>query len=228
VCRRCIQRVTSLTTQKRAYHDRWLQHKIGADWEWKERAAEVVAGKRKSMVKMLEERGYIHQVAGYAILMDQRRTTTNSSLRGKDELEKLLTTKRVGAYVGVDPTAPSLHIGHLIPFMALFRMYLEGYGAVTLLGGSTAQYGDPTGRTTEREELDNVQRKTNIAHMHKQLAAIWTHVEALGRKYGYEKHRYWRRALMNNNVWLNKVPVHEVLKLMGGGLRMGSLLSRDS
>jgi hypothetical protein len=69
ICRSCIRRVTSVKTQKRAYHDRWLQHKIGADWEWTERAAEVTTGKRKSMVTMLEERGYIHQVAGFVKAM---------------------------------------------------------------------------------------------------------------------------------------------------------------
>jgi tyrosyl-tRNA synthetase len=41
--------------------------------------------------------------------------------------------KRVGAYVGIDPTASSMHVGHLIPFMALFWMYLHGYKAVTLV-----------------------------------------------------------------------------------------------
>jgi hypothetical protein len=146
----------------------------------------------------------------------------------RDELDKLITNRRVGAYVGVDPTAPSIHVGHVIPLMALWWMYFEGYGATTLLGGATAQIGDPTGRTTERAALDNVERKSNITQMHKQMQAMWVHVEALGRKYGYEKHRYWRRALLNNNVWLHKTPFHEVMKLMGSGLRMGSLMSRDS
>lgn len=53
--------------------------------------------------------------------------------RTRDELNNLMVKKRVGAYVGIDPTASSMHVGHLIPFMALFWMYLYGYPAVTLV-----------------------------------------------------------------------------------------------
>jgi tyrosyl-tRNA synthetase len=53
---------------------------------------------------------------------------------GRQTLEWLLTEKRVGAYVGVDPTAPSLHVGHLLPLMALYWMYLHGYYTVSLVG----------------------------------------------------------------------------------------------
>jgi len=143
-------------------------------------------------------------------------------------LKTLLDAKRVGAYVGIDPTAPSIHMGNLVPLMALWWLYFEGYSATTLIGGATAQVGDPTGRTTERTQLDNVDRKTNISSMQQQLLAMWTRVEALGRKHGFSKQREWRRSLLNNNVWLNKVPFHQVMKLMGSGLRMGSLMSRDS
>jgi tyrosyl-tRNA synthetase len=53
---------------------------------------------------------------------------------GRKTLEWLLTEKRIGAYVGVDPTAPSLHVGHLLPLMALYWMYLHGYYTVSLVG----------------------------------------------------------------------------------------------
>jgi hypothetical protein len=52
---------------------------------------------------------------------------------GRSTLDWLLTEKRVGAYVGVDPTAPSLHVGHLLPLMALYWMYLHGYYTVSLV-----------------------------------------------------------------------------------------------
>jgi tyrosyl-tRNA synthetase len=51
----------------------------------------------------------------------------------KKELDDLLTDKRIAAYVGVDPTAPSLHIGNLLPIMALLHMFLQGYTAVTVV-----------------------------------------------------------------------------------------------
>ena len=59
----------------------------------------------------------------------------------------------MGAYVGVDPTADSMHIGHLLPFMPLFWLWFHGHPAITLLGGATARIGDPTGRLTDRENL---------------------------------------------------------------------------
>lgn len=52
---------------------------------------------------------------------------------GRATLDWLLTEKRVGVYVGVDPTAPSLHVGHLLPLMALYWMYLHGYYTVSLV-----------------------------------------------------------------------------------------------
>lgn len=52
---------------------------------------------------------------------------------GRQNLDWLLTEKRIGVYVGVDPTAPSLHVGHLLPLMALYWMYLHGYYTVSLV-----------------------------------------------------------------------------------------------
>jgi tyrosyl-tRNA synthetase len=147
---------------------------------------------------------------------------------GRDELENLLTSKRVGAYCGVDPTASSLHVGHIVPFMVLFWMYLHGFQAVTLLGGGTVKLGDPTGRTTARSKLENRERKTNIALMHIQLKSIWAHVETLGSKHGYKRDKTWKRALLNNSVWLNKLPAIDIFSELGPAFRMGALMSRDS
>jgi tyrosyl-tRNA synthetase len=52
---------------------------------------------------------------------------------GREALDWLLTEKRIGVYVGVDPTAPSLHVGHLVPLMALYWMYIHGYYTVSLV-----------------------------------------------------------------------------------------------
>jgi len=55
---------------------------------------------------------------------------------GRQTLDWLLTKKRIGAYVGVDPTAPSLHVGHLLPLMTLYWMYLHGYYTVSLVSNA--------------------------------------------------------------------------------------------
>jgi tyrosyl-tRNA synthetase len=210
ICGRCSLRLGP-RIQKRLISDRLLQNHISAEWEWKQQAELVRKGQKKSMLQLLEERGYVNQIAG-----------------SKAGLDDLLTTKRLGAYVGVDPTAASLHIGHMIPFMALFWLYLHGYHTITLIGGSTAKLGDPTGRTTSRKNMDANLRKANLASMHLQLKAIWMHVEALGRKYGYQWNRHWKRGLRNNSHWLNKVSAMEMISGIGPALRMGELLSRDS
>ena len=140
----------------------------------------------------------------------------------------MMTDRRLGAYVGIDPTAASLHIGHLIPLMCLFWMYLHGYHTVSLLGGATAKIGDPTDRLTTREKEIPAIRAANMTRMHYQLKKLWLNVEAVGRKRGYIEEWSWHRELVNNNSWWNKQPMLEVLQILGPGMRLGSMLARDT
>lgn len=121
-----------------------------------------------------------------------------------------------------------MHVGHMIPFMALFWLYLHGYHSITLLGGATAKVGDPTGRLMARENQGRSLRAANTVAMHYQLKKLWNNVETVGRKYGYERDQNWHRELANNSMWLNKASIAEVLSIMGTGLRMGAMLSRDT
>ncbi len=139
-----------------------------------------------------------------------------------------MTDKRVGAYVGIDPTAASLHVGHLLPLMSLFWMYVHGYHAVTLLGGATAKVGDPTGRLTARDKEHNSIRAANMVNMHYQLKKLWGNVEMYGRKFGHNWEWAWHRELVNNNTWLNKLSVIELLQVMGSGVRLGPMLGKDT
>ena len=139
-----------------------------------------------------------------------------------------MTEKRVGAYVGVDPTAPSLHAGHLLPLMSLFWMYVHGYHSVSLLGGATVKIGDPTDRLTTRERQQSSVRTENMVKIHYQLKKLWVNVEAYGRKYGYNWEWAWKRELVNNNSWMNKLPLMEVLQVLGPGMRLGPMLARDT
>jgi len=72
----------------------------------------------------------------------------------EEDLKKLLGQKSVTFYVGFDPTADSLHIGHYIPIMAMMHMQRAGHKPVILLGGGTGLVGDPSGRTDLRDILD--------------------------------------------------------------------------
>lgn len=139
-----------------------------------------------------------------------------------------MTDRRLGAYVGIDPTAPSIHVGHMIPLMSLFWMYVNGYHTVSLIGGATAKIGDPTDRLTTREEQHSSIGTANTANMHTQLKKLWVNVEAYGRKYGYKWEWAWHRELINNNTWWNSLPMLQVLQLLGPGMRLGSMLARDT
>lgn len=139
-----------------------------------------------------------------------------------------MRVKRIGAYAGVDPTAESLHIGHLLPFMPIFWMYMHGYRAFTLIGGTTAKIGDPTGRLKDRDPMKRVEVTANIAKIHYQLKGIWTNVERKAKLYGYEKEWSWKRGIVNNNHWWNSLPMMDVLRRLGGSIRVGPMLSRDT
>jgi tyrosyl-tRNA synthetase len=71
-------------------------------------------------------------------------------------------------------------------------------------------------------------RKANIVSIQMQLKHIWKNVEQLGNKYGYQREWAWRRAICNNNTWLNGLSLIEFLRILGRGARMGPMLSRDT
>lgn len=141
-----------------------------------------------------------------------------------------MTDRRLGAYVGIDPTASSLHVGHLLPFMSLFWMYVHGYRSVVLLGGATAKIGDPTDRLTTREAENKSVRTANMVNMHYQLKKLMNNVHAYGQKHGFYESKDFehQRHLVNNNFWWNKQPLLEVLTLLGHGIRMGPMLAKDT
>lgn len=182
-----------------------------AEQEWSGYAKEIEAGTRKSFVEHLEERGLLHDVVGE-----------------RDQLHRLFTQKRVGMYAGIDPTAPSMHVGHMLPFMVLAWGYVWGLPVTFLLGGSTSRVGDPTGRLKGREQMHSSVRKANMASMHMQLKKLGASIERYGKRHGYEKQWIWKRTLANNNTWWNKVPFLEVLRDLGSHMRLGPMLGRET
>ncbi|KAE8159008.1 hypothetical protein BDV40DRAFT_274609 [Aspergillus tamarii] len=182
-----------------------------AEKEWAEFAEEIKAGKRKNFAQHLEERGLLHDVVGE-----------------RELLHKVFTEKRAGMYAGVDPTAPSLHVGHMLPFMVLAWGYVWGLPVTWVLGGATSRVGDPTGRLKGREQVHSSVRKANMASMHMQLKKLGASIEQYGKRHGYEKTWAWKRSLVNNNTWWNKVPFIEVLRDLGAHMRLGPMLGRET
>ncbi|KAF2007169.1 tyrosyl-tRNA synthetase-like protein [Amniculicola lignicola CBS 123094] len=190
---------------------KWTHYKPDEKVPWGERARHIRAGMEESMVHVLEQRGLVKDVAG-----------------GREALDWLLTEKPIGVYVGVDPTAPSLHVGHLLPLMALYWMYIYGYHTVTLLGAGTVQIGDPSGRTTARQRSAESTQRMNIQCIGNQLEVLWKHVNALGVRHGYSPEISRRREVLNNRDWLQKLSAVDLMRDLGSGMRLGSMLARDS
>ncbi|KAI8244364.1 Tyrosine--tRNA ligase [Colletotrichum sp. SAR 10_96] len=213
ICSRCARgpAVQLLQNQQRWITQKVLEKRKNAELDWENRSELIKKGEVPHIWDLFEERGFIKDVAG--------RTP---------QVKELLRTKRIGAYVGVDPTAPSLHVGHLLPFMPLMWMWLQGYPAVSLVGGATGRIGDPTGRLKTREAMANSEISVNITKIHYQMKKIWANVEALAQKHGIKLDKSANRALVNNNMWWQSLSMYEVMKRLGRYMRIGPMLTRDT
>ncbi|KAM0441040.1 hypothetical protein ACHAPT_000345 [Fusarium lateritium] len=178
---------------------------------WKERAEKIQNGEIPHVWDILQERGYIKDVAG-----------------DPERIKEIMRVKRIGSYVGIDPTADSMHVGHLLPLMPLFWLWFHGHPAVTLIGGSTARIGDPTDRLESRQILSNSDISKNITKMHVQLTRIWQNVHHLREKYGFEKDWAAKNHLLNNNMWLGNLTLYDFSKRIARHTRIGPMLSRET
>jgi len=84
-------------------------------------------------------------------------------------LQDVLAKERVTAYIGFDPTASSLHVGSLLPVMALARLQRFGHAPLAIVGGGTGMIGDPSGKSQERTLLSGEQIEENLSGIRKQL-----------------------------------------------------------
>ena len=105
----------------------------------------------KNVIDELRRRGFIEQTTG-------------------DEAVHGLLEQSVTCYIGFDPTAPSFHVGSLIPIMALAHMQRHGHRPIALVGGGTALVGDPSGKTEMRQMLTPEQVDQNAEALKRQLA----------------------------------------------------------
>lgn len=166
---------------------------------------------QSNLLDLLEERGYVSQIAG-----------------DRNALHKLLRTKKVGFYAGVDPTAPSLHLGHLLPLMTLFWVSLYGHHAVSLVGGATARVGDPSGRLTSRAKTTDDAQVSNASAMYSQTSQLWRTAMRYAYRHGYDREERESHTLLNNADWLAKLNVLDFLRVLGNGMRIGTMLGRDT
>ena len=132
------------------------------------------------------------------------------------ELEKYLSSPGASLYLGFDPTAPSLHIGNLVPLTLLRRFQLAGYKPIALVGGATGLVGDPSGRSAERSlnEADLV--ADWVDRIRKQLEGF---LDFTGKN----------AAIMANNLdWTAPVSAIEFLRDIGKHFSVNQMLAKDS
>ncbi|XP_036108678.1 tyrosine--tRNA ligase, mitochondrial [Molossus molossus] len=147
----------------------------------------------------------------------------------KTELPELFHRSTAGAfpqtiYCGFDPTADSLHVGHLLTLLGLFHFQRAGHNVIALVGGATARLGDPSGRTREREALDAERVGSNARALRRGLETLAANHQQL-----FSNGRPWGSfTVLDNSAWYQEQHLVDFLTSVGGHFRMGTLLSRLS
>lgn len=131
-----------------------------------------------------------------------------------EELAKRLKEDRICCYVGFDPTADSLHVGHLIPLMGLAHMQRGGHQIIALMGGGTAMIGDPSGKTEMRKMLTEEQLQSNIEGMLPQMERF---LDFSGDA-----------ILVNNAEWLRELNYIDFLRDIGRHFSVNRMLSFET
>ncbi len=131
-----------------------------------------------------------------------------------EQLQKEMTS----AYVGIDPTADSLHIGHLVSVMMLKHFQLAGHKPIALVGGATGMIGDPSGKSAERNLLDEQTLSHNEACLKKQLA----------RFLDFESDAVNAAELVNNYDWMKSFSFLDFIRDIGKHITVNYMMAKDS
>jgi len=133
----------------------------------------------------------------------------------EDDLRKLLDKEKISFYVGFDPTADSLHIGHYIPIMAMAHMQQAGHTPLVLIGGGTAYIGDPSSRTDMRQMMTKETIQNHVSAFEKQMARFFSFSGKNGAK------------IVNNAEWLLNLNYVDFLRDIGCYFSVNKMLSAD-
>ena len=150
-----------------------------------------------SVIDTLVERGFVQQDTGL------------------DDIRAMLNEGKVTYYTGFDPTGDSLHVGHLVPIMAMGWLQRAGHEAIAVVGGGTARVGDPSGKTEMRKMLTTEQIEHNADAMKGQLSRFLSFEEGKGR-------------MVNNADWLCELNYIEFLRDIGRHFSVNKMLSAES
>ena len=131
--------------------------------------------------------------------------------------QDLLNKEMVTGYVGFDPTADSLHIGSLVPIMLLKHLQLAGHKPIALVGGATGMIGDPSGKSAERNLLDEETLNKNVEGVKKQLMQFLDFGEG-GNK----------AELANNYDWYKGMGFLQFMREIGKHITVSYMMAKDS
>ncbi len=132
----------------------------------------------------------------------------------EEQLQKEMTS----AYVGIDPTADSLHIGHLVSVMMLKHFQIAGHKPIALVGGATGMIGDPSGKSVERNLLDEQTLRHNEACLKKQLAKFLD----------FESDAANAAELVNNYDWMKDFSFLDFIRDIGKHITVNYMMAKDS
>jgi tyrosyl-tRNA synthetase len=154
---------------------------------------------KSAFLKVLQERGYIHQVTH------------------PEELDEAAAGGVVTAYVGYDATAPSLHVGNLISIMMLRRLQQTGHKPIVIVGGGTTKVGDPSGKDETRRLLTHDDIQGNIATQKQAFAKFLTFGDGPTDA-----------IMVDNDEWLSKLGYIDFLRDYGVHFTINRMLAFDS
>ena len=131
------------------------------------------------------------------------------------ELRELLGQKKISFYTGFDPTADSLHAGHLIALMAMSHMQRAGHRPICLIGGGTGTVGDPSGRTDMRKVMTDEIIHHNCDCFRKQISRFIDFTDD-------------RVVMVDNGDWLRKLNYIDLLRDIGAHFTVNRMLAAES
>jgi tyrosyl-tRNA synthetase len=134
-----------------------------------------------------------------------------------DTEEYLLKNKTTG-YIGFDPTADSLHIGSLVPIIILMHFQRAGHNPIALVGGATGMVGDPSGRSDERNLLNEETLNKNVAGVKSQLA----------RYLNFDSSSENAAELVNNYDWMKDISLIDFVRDVGKHITVNYMMAKDS
>ncbi|MPZ56809.1 MAG: tyrosine--tRNA ligase [Rhizobiales bacterium] len=166
---------------------------------------------KSDFLQVLADRGFIHQVSE------------------PEALDALAVSGRLTAYIGFDCTAPSLHIGSLLPIMMLYWLQQTGHRPIALMGGGTTRVGDPSGKDESRRLLTDDDIDANLSSIKRVFSQFLDFGDGFRNDIMPFNRRPMAKAIMANNAdWLNHLSYVDFLRDVGRHFSINRMLSFDS